>query len=378
MRLFYNLLTPRGVAVLVFMGGVVCALSQQADSTRLRSTEVSTEGASGLIVVNSGLSGQSPAAPAQVDGSGAQVSACGVSGTVMDTNGDVVQGATAVLDGPAPADHRESASGDNGEFAFDGLKAGIAYHVKVIASGFSGWDSPVIVLDPGHQQYLTGITLRVQANQSVTVYASTNQIAVEQVQIEEKQRILGIIPNFYAVYDSKNAVPLTAKLKFKLATRVSVDPVTLGGIAFMAGIKQAADTPDYVFGAKGYGQRLGAEAADGFSNILIGGAILPSLLHQDPRYFYQGTGTTKSRIHHALLTPFICRGDNGRWQPNYSSVGGDLASSALSNTYYPQSNRGAGLVFGNFAISTAERMLSGIAQEFILPRLTPSLKQKAK
>ena len=35
---------------------------------------------------------------------------------------------------------------------------------------------------------------------------------------------------------------------------------------------------------------------------MIGGAILPSLLHQDPRYFYQGSGTKKSRALHALRT----------------------------------------------------------------------------
>jgi len=145
----------------------------------------------------------------------------------------------------------------------------------------------------------------------------------------------------------------------------------------MAGVRQAAHTPDYVLGAKGYGQRFGAEVADGFSDILIGGAILPSLLHQDPRYFYQGTGTTRSRLEHALASPFVCKGDNGRWQPNYSSLGGDLASSALMETYYPQSNRGAGMVFGQFAISTAERELSGVVQEFVLRKLTP-LAQKAQ
>ena len=80
--------------------------------------------------------------------------------------------------------------------------------------------------------------------------------------------------------------------------------------------------------------------------------MLPSLLHQDPRYFYQGTGTKKSRILHAISNPFICKGDNGRWQPNYSSVGGDLASGAISNLYYPASNRGVGLVFGNALITT--------------------------
>jgi hypothetical protein len=73
---------------------------------------------------------------------------------------------------------------------------------------------------------------------------------------------------------------------------------------------------------------------------MIGGAILPSLLHQDPRYFYQGTGTNSSRIRHAVLSPFVSRNDNGSWGPNYSTVGGVLASSALANLYYPRANRG--------------------------------------
>jgi hypothetical protein len=94
------------------------------------------------------------------------------------------------------------------------------------------------------------------------------------------------------------------------------------------------------------------------------------VLHQDPRYFYQGTGTTKSRIRHALLSPFIARGDNGKYQPNYSSLGGDLASSALANFYYPRSDRSAGFVFRNFAIQTAERVGATLAQEFVLGRFT--------
>jgi hypothetical protein len=127
---------------------------------------------------------------------------------------------------------------------------------------------------------------------------------------------------------------------------------------------------------KGYGERFGSTAADGLSDIMIGGAILPSLLHQDPRYFYQGTGTNKSRTLHALSSPFICRGDNGRLQPNYSSVGGDLASAAISTAYYPASNRGAGPYFENFIIGTGERMVGNVIQEFVLPRLTRRAKNK--
>jgi hypothetical protein len=144
----------------------------------------------------------------------------------------------------------------------------------------------------------------------------------------------------------------------------------------LAGINQAADVPDYQQGWQGYGERFGAAAADGFSDTMIGGAILPSLLHQDPRYYYQGTGTNKSRTLHALSSPFICRGDNGNLQANYSSLGGDLASAALSNLYYPASNRGAGLVFENVLLSTSERMLSSLVQEFILHKFTPKAKDK--
>jgi hypothetical protein len=335
-----------------------------------------------LVAPSNSLSAQVPTAlqePGTLQSANPSVRAdtSGISGTVLDSNGELVQGATVVLDGSVPADHHELVTNDNGQFSFDGLTPGIAYHLKVIAAGFLGWDSPDIVLTPGQFKLLTDITIRVEPKQtSVTVYASTDEIATEQVRIEEQQRVLGFIPNFYVVYDSKDAAPLTTKLKFQLALRVSVDPVTVGGVAFVSGIYQAANRPDYVQGAKGYGQRFGAIAADGISDIMIGGAILPSLLHQDPRYFYQGTGTTNSRMRHAVLSPFICKGDNGRWQPNYSSLGGDLASSAISNAYYPQSNRGAGLVFSSFAIGTGERMASGFAQEFILPWLTPSVKRQ--
>ena len=283
------------------------------------------------------------------------------------------------LDGAVPGDHRQVVANDTGGFAFNGLRGNTSYRITVSFKDFVTWTSAEIILAPGQYVLLNGVELKIKAEQtSVTVRGSTEQIAVEQVHIEEQQRVFGIIPNFYVVYDSKNAVPLTTKLKFKLAMRVSVDPVSIAGITSMAAIKQAADTPDYVQGAKGYGQRLGVISADSFSDILIGGAVLPSLLHQDPRYFYQGTGTTSSRFRHALFSPFICKGDNGRRQPNFSSMGGDLASSALSNTYYPQSNRGAGLVFGNFAIGTAERMASGFAQEFILRRFTSAAKTADK
>ncbi len=76
-----------------------------------------------------------------------------------------------------------------------------------------------------------------------------------------------------------NPVRIIARLKFRLAMKVAVDPVTALGVGFVAGIRQAADSPN-LQGAKGYGQRYGVTAVNGFTDIMIGGAILPSLLHQ--------------------------------------------------------------------------------------------------
>ena len=290
-------------------------------------------------------------------------------GTVTDVNGNTVPYARVVLQGPDTHDSRTVTTGENGFFQFDRTKPGIPYQVNITAKGLEEWTSPAVTLEPSQAKILNA-QLRIRTEQTtVEVTYDPVEVATKQVKSEEQQRVLGFIPNFYVVYD-RNPEPLTTKLKFELALKVSKDPVTFAGVAFMAGVKQAADTPDYGQGAEAFGKRLGATAADGLTDIMIGGAILPSLLHQDPRYFYQGTGTTGSRVRHAIFSPFIAKGDNGRSQPNYSTLGGSLASSAISNLYFPASNRGAGLVFSSFAISTAERVAASLAQEFLLGRLT--------
>jgi hypothetical protein len=298
-----------------------------------------------------------------------------ISGTVFDTQDELVPGATVMLQGSSQKE-QTAIGNDDGLFEIDHVAPGVPFVLTIRAPGFADWTSTAIVLQPGQFQILTNIRLTLKGEAtSVTVTASREQIAVEQVKAEEQQRVFGIIPNFYVVYD-RNAVPLSAKLKFELALKVSVDPITFAGTAFLAGINQASRYPDYVEGAQGYGQRLGSLYANDFTDIMVGGAILPSLLHQDPRYFYQGTGTKKSRLLHALSSPIICKGDNGRWQPNFSSLGGYLASGALANAYYPPSNRGAGLVGSTFAIDLSANVANGVIQEFVLRKLTPSVKNR--
>jgi hypothetical protein len=291
-------------------------------------------------------------------------------GTVTDVNSDPVPNATVVLETPEGNDRRTLVTSESGFFEFSDVKPATPYEIKVSEKGFADWTSPAVTIDPGQFKIFTGIQLRIETEQTtVEVHYDPVEVATEQFKSVERQRVFGIIPNFYVSYESDPA-PLTAKMKFELALKVSTDPVTAAGVALVSASRQAANTPKYGQGWGAYGERFGSTAADGFSDIMIGGAILPSLLHQDPRYFYQGTGTTGSRIRHAMFSPFVARGDNGKWQPNYSSLGGDLASSALANLYYPQANRGAGLVFGNFAIGTAERIGASLAQEFLLSKFT--------
>ena len=293
-----------------------------------------------------------------------------VTGTVTDVSGVVIPNATVVLKEVESDDPRTILTTENGAFQFVDVTPGIGFQLSISAKDFADWTSALITVNPGQFKIVTGIQLRIAtARTIVDVHYDPVEVATEQFKAEEKQRVFGVIPNFYVSYENDPA-PLTTKMKFELALKVSVDPVTAAGVLLVSSAKQGGDTPDYGQGWGAYGKRVGAVAADGFSDIMIGGAILPSLLHQDPRYFYQGTGTTGSRIRHAIFSPFVAKGDNGRWQPNYSSLGGDLASAGLANLYYPRSNRGVGLVLGNFAIGTSERIAAGLAQEFLFARFT--------
>jgi Carboxypeptidase regulatory-like domain len=290
-------------------------------------------------------------------------------GTVLDFTGGVIPGATVLLEGPNRNIDRHVLTDGHGSFKLDGVKPGTRCRVSVSAKGFANWQSDDIILTPGQYLILTGVNLRVATVQFTVNVVPPEEIAVQQVKAQEKQRIAGLIPNFYVVYED-DAVPLTPKLKFHLAIKLLTDPVTSAGFALNAAMYQVFGYPSYGQGAKGYGQRLGATFAGGYTKILIGDAVLASLLHQDTRYFYQGTGTTKSRLIHALSSPFVIKGDNGGKQINFSGIGGDVASGAIANAYYPDKDRGAGLVLSSTLIGIGGRAANAVVQEFILHKFT--------
>jgi len=197
---------------------------------------------------------------------------------------------------------------------------------------------------------------------------------MEQVRAEEHQRVLGVLPNFYVSY-APNPAPLTRKQKFDLAWKSNIDPVSLGVTGIVAGIEQGENTfSGYGQGTEGYAKRYGAGFANNFINTMLGNAILASWWKQDPRYFYKGTGSWRSRALYAIANSVICKGDNGKWQANYSSIVGGMAAGAISNIYYPASDRdGVKLTFEDTAIGTAESAVQNLIQEFIVKKLTPRI-----
>ena len=296
-------------------------------------------------------------------------------GTVVDISDDPVPNATVVLQGAA-GDRFTEVTNEYGSFAFHHVTAGVACQITVTAEGFAEWTSSIAV-EPGQEKTITDVQLRIVAVQrAVTVSYSSKEVAVQQLKAEEQQRMFRFIPNPYVVYEP-HPEPLTTKMKFELAYKDLTHPVFFVRTAAWAGVQQANDTPKYRQGARGYGERFGAGLADATTEDLFGNAILPSLLHQDPRYFYQGTGTKWSRARHAILAPFVCQGDNGTSQPNYSTWGGSLIASSVSTTYYPDSNRGPGHVFRNFGIGMSLHVVSSVAQEFILGKFTSKGKHES-
>jgi Carboxypeptidase regulatory-like domain len=311
--------------------------------------------------------------PAEISGSAmtdSQQTAAGmITGTVLDTNRDVLLGARVTVAGQSSSAIRTLESGSNGQFAFAGLPPDI-YKLTVTAPGMNSFTSSEISLPAGETR-IVSVTLSVFGGATrVTVSGNKEELAEEQVQIAVHQRIGGIVPNFYSSYDW-NAPPMEAKQKLKLSFRSVMDPVSLLTTAGTAGVQQYRNTfPGYGGGVEGYGKRFGANLADNVTGVLLSRGVYPSIFHQDPRYFYKGTGSIHSRLLYAISAAVIARGDDGRWKPNYSHVLGNFSAAGISNLYYPPSDRGASLVLFNGLAATGATAFSNVLREFVFKRVT--------
>ena len=308
-----------------------------------------------------------------VDEPGADQQAPGsISGTIVDETGAAVVGSHVRLTREDPSKFEEVVSTDGGQFIFTNILPG-DFHLTVAADGFTTQTFSGS-LHSGETFVAPQLKLAIAPNVTVVRVSMTKTEAAEkQIKEEEKQRVLGFMPNFYVSYDP-NPIPLDSKQKFELAWKTTVNPFSFAIIGAVAGIQQADNSfSGYGQGAQGYGKRYGAAYADFVTGTFLGSAVLPSVLKQDPRYFYKGTGSTRSRVLYAMANAVICKGDNGRWQANYSNILGSLAAGGISNAYYPASDRGAALTFENAFIGIGATAAVNVLQEFVVRRLTPHL-----
>jgi hypothetical protein len=309
-----------------------------------------------------------PAVDSRAWSADAQTSTVIVTGVVVDDTGAPIGGAAVTLttvagpriDAATDADGRYSATIVPGPF-----------HVTVAAHGFAEQTVSASVAAGDSATQLRDIRLHVGNAVSIDVTPSVVEVAEQQIKEQEQQRLFGVVPTFFITFN-RDAAPLNARQKFQLSWKTRADPMQFAFVAIVAGVQQHRDDySGFGGGASGYAKRYAAAYATAWTGSLMTRVVMPTLFRQDPRYFFKGSGSTRSRIAYAVSRSVVRKGDDGRWQPNYSGLLGTLASGAISNIYYPEDDRrGAQLLLTNTLLGIGGSAAGHIAQEFLYARFT--------
>lgn len=300
-----------------------------------------------------------------------------IEGTVFDESGGTLAKAAVTLTNIDTAEKHTTESDSQGNYSFSALPGG-AFTLLISIAGFRPFTNQRISVASSQTLQLPEIKLHLAAVSSNTdVTASKREIAEAQMESEVKQRLLGFLPNYYTVY-FRDPAPLNAGQKMRLAFRLSVDPVSFGlAAAEAANETNSKDYAAYGTGVQGFAKRYAAAYADDFIGTMVGSGLLPAALRQDPRYYYKGSGTVRSRVLYALSWSFRCKGDNGHWQTAYSSLLGDIASFGISGLYNPKGINGNELVKYTM-LNVASQGVNALFQEFLFKRMTTHTNEPGK
>jgi hypothetical protein len=182
---------------------------------------------------------------------------------------------------------------------------------------------------------------------------------------KQTKRILGIVPNFAAVSANTQLPPLTVRGKFKLGTEDSVDYSAFVWAGMVAAQSMALNSyPELHTGAAGYGRYYWRAFADQASGTFFTEAIVPSVTHEDPRYYTLGHGGFFHRTAYALSRVVLTKTDSGGRSFNYSEIVGNALEAGLSNAYYPAEERGFRKTAENWGTQLEAAALNNIAKEF--------------
>lgn len=301
-----------------------------------------------------------------------------IKGVVSDMQGGLVPGAHIVIACSDPPTTNEATADQEGFFSVSNLPAG-TYSVTISSTGLETYVVRDLHLKPGETYSLPEVSLPIaRTSADVTVTLTTEQLAEEELHNELKQRVLGVLPNFYTSYQW-DAAPLSTRQKFKLTARATTDPVFLGTTAITAGISLARnDEPEYGPGAAGYWRRYGAAYGDAVIGRFIGSAVLASVFHQDPRYFVMTNGSWERRAWHAVSSTLVQRNDiSRRFEPAYSHFLGAATTGLISSTYHPGSSPGK-MVLDGTVLDLGNRAVNNLIREFVLRHLAKNIPSYAK
>ena len=293
-----------------------------------------------------------------------------IHGTVVDSSGASVAQAQVklTLDGRAP--DQEALSTPTGDFSFANVPPG-PYRLSFSATNFA-LKAMVGELAAGETVNLppTALTIDKVSNQ-LNVTQTQVEIAQEQIKEAQQQRLIGLVPNFFAVYD-RDAAPLNTKQKLELTTKFWLDPASFVITGISAGVGQAQNTnKGFGQGAQGYAKRYGAGFVGFGTGLLIEKVVVTSLAKQDPRYFVKGTGSSSSRAWWAISRTVVCRGDNKKFQFCYSSLASRFGSGFVTQYFFPASARdSSGVMLRGSAIGLGFNALGNLFQEFLAKKIT--------
>jgi len=288
-----------------------------------------------------------------------------ISGFVVDTTGSSIPRASVKL-----APDRETTSGANGEFSFADATPG-PFRLTFAAKGFAA-KTIEGELKPAETLSLPPTELVIDTlNTELNVTQTQVELAEAQIKVQEQQRLIGILPNFFAAYDP-DAVPLNAHQKLELTAKTWFDPSAFVIEGIIAGVGQARNThKGFGQGAQGYAKRYGAGFADYGTALLLEKVVMPTIFKQDPRYFYKGTGTKSSRARYAISRTFVCRGDNKKDQFCYSGFLTRFGTGFITNYYFPAADRDStSTILQNAALSIGFDALGNLFQEFVARKIT--------
>jgi hypothetical protein len=293
-----------------------------------------------------------------------------ISGQLVDSTGAAVEKAQVKLLVDGGGEAQQTRSTAQGEFSFARVAPGVftltitadGFAVKTIAGELHSGEALAL---PPAELALATITTEVNVTQT------QEEIAEEQIKQAETQRLVGLIPNFFVNYNP-NALSLNTRQKFQLTWKTMVDPSTFVINGITAGVSQAQNTnKGFGQGAEGYAKRYGAAYADFATSLLLEKVALSTVFKQDPRYFYKGTGSNRSRFFYAVSRSVICQGDNRKAQFCYSSVISEVASDFITNYYYPAQDRNSNAeVLQSAAIGIGVDSAVNVLQEFVLRKFT--------